>query len=225
MTNQPSAFVEGALEFPPALLRSIETRAPFAWHRYEALVKPDRFAALREEFPDVEQFRHDVGRQRMDGRRPHDRHLLAWDEEVHQRLSPTWRSFLDELRGEAFVDYLTTALGQKPARVRFDWHRSYRGCEVSPHPDAANKIGTLIFYCNTPEDWDAAWGGDTLLLGDLQRATNKPDCDDFASVTPVPMLATQCFFFRRSDHSWHAVAPLQCPDGVYRKTFHAIAER
>jgi hypothetical protein len=225
VTNQPSAFVEGALDLSPGLLRSIDERAPFPWHRYEAFVKPALFARLAAEFPGVEHFRHTVGQQRMDGRRPHDRHLLNWSEELHPHLPPVWQAFLEELQSETFTKYLATALGEKPTRVRFDWHRSYRGCEVSPHPDAANKVGTMVFYFNTRGDWDEAYGGDTLLLGGLRRETNKPELDDFSSVTPVPMLATQCFFFRRSDHSWHAVAPLTAPEGFFRNTFHAIAER
>jgi hypothetical protein len=227
-----SIFVDGVLEPSSDLVAEIDRREPYPWHRYTSFVERSYFDRLRRDFPPLQWFRHDQNRYRGP-QRPHDRHLLAWSTDSaasdglvpHAQLAASWRSFIDALQGDAFTRYFATVLGERPHLIRFDWHRSYRGCEVSPHPDDPYKIGTMIFYFNTPEDWDASYGGDTLLLGGLQQQSRAPEYADFATVTPVPMLATQCFFFRRSPHSWHAVARLQCPNGAYRNTFHAIAER
>jgi hypothetical protein len=230
--SDETIFVDGVLEPAPGLLAEIDRRRPYPWHRYDSFVERSYFDRLRDDFPPAGWFRHDRNRDRGP-QRPHDRYLLKWSAGSaasdgivpHAQLAPSWRRFIEALQSDAFVRYFAAVLREQPHLIRFDWHRSYRGCEVSPHPDDPYKIGTMVYYFNTPHDWNASYGGDTLLLGGLQRPSRAPESSDFATVTAVPMLETQCFFFRRSSDSWHAVAPLQCPDGVFRNTFHAIAER
>jgi len=98
---------------------------------------------------------------------------------------------------------------------------------VSPHTDARRKIGSHIFYFNTPEDWDASWGGQTLVLDDggRMRAHSEPKAGKFREVAASQILGNQSFIFKRTEHSWHAVNPIKCPPDRMRKVFIVVINR
>ena len=114
--------------------------------------------------------------------------------------------------------------GSTPARFRFAWHRSYVGCEVSPHTDSSDKLGTFVFFFNSAQDWHYSYGGATLLLGGLPAGKTCPDFSDFETEIQAHPLDFQCLVFKKTETSWHGVKPLICPEGYHRKTFHVIAE-
>lgn len=223
-----SPFVESALNAGPAEVESFRRREPFAWQSWQAFLEPRFFAELRDAFPPLDRFERHESRQRG-WQRPHDRYYLAYGVETRpgvvagDGLAEPWRRAIAAFQGIPFITFLARMLGGEP-RLRFAWHRSYRGSEVSPHIDASEKLGTMVFYCNAPAEWHAGWGGDTLILGDLQAGVTRPDFADFQTRIAVPALETQCLLFRTSARSWHGVERLQCPDTHFRKTFHVIAE-
>lgn len=217
-----TVFADTALRAAPADVARFRRRRPFAWLAQSAFVRPEFFAALRDDFPPLALFEHHAGRPRG-WQRPHDRYYLAYSDAVRPSLGAAWRRLIDELLQPPFITYLARMLGGMP-RLRFAWHRSYRGCEVSPHIDSAEKLGTMVFYCNDSSDWNAAWGGDTLILGTPRVGNPRPDFPDFEKRIAVPALETQCLLFRTSDRSWHGVERLTCPESHFRKTFHVIAE-
>lgn len=222
-----SVFVDGALH---ADAEPFIAREPFPWRTYRAFVDPARFADACADFPAVELFEQHVQIARG-WQRPHDRYYLAYGGDVASRpgvvgradLPASWRVLIDAFEAAAFRTFMTTML-QRDVSLRFAWHRSYRGCEVSPHVDADEKLGTMVFYCNTAANWDAGWGGDTLLLGDLPSGVTRPDFADFQTRIAVRALETQSLLFGRTSRSWHGVEPLTCPDTHFRMTFHVIAE-
>jgi SM-20-related protein len=72
-----------------------------------------------------------------------------------------------------------------------------RGCWLSPHTDREMRVVTQVVYLN--REWDSAWGGSLRLL--------RSDRMDDVAAEVVPAFNSSVVF-RRTEDSWHAVAPL-----------------
>jgi hypothetical protein len=98
---------------------------------------------------------------------------------------------------------------------------------VSPHCDAKRKLGSHIFYFNTEEDWDPAWGGGTVILDDAGRfdARSAPAFEDFVAFEPAQALGNHSLLFVRNGNSWHGVREIRSPQGALRKVFIVVIER
>jgi hypothetical protein len=112
-------------------------------------------------------------------------------------------------------------LGRRKFIPTLEWYYAWRGCSVSPHCDAKRKLATHIFYFNTEEDWDSAWGGQILMLdSERRRRTHSgPSFDDLRTAASIEARGNGSLFFQRTPQSWHGVRPLQCPEGKLRKLF------
>ncbi|MDP6540837.1 MAG: 2OG-Fe(II) oxygenase, partial [Planctomycetota bacterium] len=101
-----------------------------------------------------------------------------------------------------------------------------RGASVSPHCDAARKLGSQVFYFNDEATWDPAWGGETCVLDDGGRYSHRsnPDFADFDALETVPATGNQSLLFARRGHSWHGVRELTCPEGELRRVFIMAVE-
>ena len=86
------------------------------------------------------------------------------------------------------------------------------------------KLGSHIFYFNTAEDWDPAWGGETLILDDGGRFNQKsaPDFEEFERIIASENLGNHSLLFHRQGNSWHGVREIRCPEGRYRKIFIVV---
>jgi 2OG-Fe(II) oxygenase superfamily len=247
MQSSPSSHRSSVLEpnetfINPAWLDSFamtdfKARQPYPWHDFSQFLTPAGFAALYRDFPSLACFEQHNGMQRSYGQRPHNRYYLAYEQSIyqtpsaqkgviqHQELPPTWQAFLKELEAnQTYQQFLKSALAVPDYKLRYAWHVGFTGSEVSPHVDSPEKIGTHILYFNTSQDWQAEWGGDTLILSGKQTAHLNPDFTDFATVTPVPICDNRSFFFRNYEHGWHGVKPITCPTGSYRRLFNIIVE-
>jgi hypothetical protein len=111
--------------------------------------------------------------------------------------------------------------------LRFHWHWATTGNSVSPHCDRKRKLGSHIFYLNTEDDWDPAWGGETIVLDDGGRFTRNsaPEFEDFDHAIHANALGNRSFIFTRLGNSWHGVEEIRCPEGAYRKVFIAVINR
>lgn len=225
---------------PPAVA-AFQTRHPFPWQDFDGFLEEEAFQELRRTFPSRARFELHRGLRRGGGQRSHDRYYLAYEQSPyhrrsadmpddspgvihHHELAPAWQRFLADLQSAGFLAHLEGRLGQRP-RLRFAWHLSFEGSEVSPHLDSAGKLGTHIFYFNDADDWDDAWGGRTLLLADKRTERPNPEFSEFGEVLSPSMLGNRSLLFQRTPTSWHGVERLSCPRDHYRKTFHVIAER
>jgi hypothetical protein len=220
-------------EFRP---EAFSRRTPFPWNDFAGLLTPEGFHALYKDYPSLELFEAHRGLQRPHGQRPHDRHYLAYEHSIyghsdhkeagevgHADLSPAWQTFMDELKtSEPYRAFIEDLLGVEPLTARYAWHVGVAGSEVSPHRDADNKLGTHIFYFNTHDDWDDAWGGSTLVLGGKKTAALNPDFGDFAAETASDILDNHSFLFKNTPDAWHGVRALTCPEGRHRRLFNVI---
>ena len=112
-------------------------------------------------------------------------------------------------------------LGHDDFFLTAHWHYTPRGCSVSPHCDAHWKLGSHIFYLNDEASWDSSWGGATLMLDDegALEYSSAPAFEDFQTSYACPPVGNRSVLFLRTDHSWHGVQPLQCPEGELRRVF------
>ena len=219
MTYLNDAALSGV---PPAAFREAE---PYPWVNPAAVLHQDAFERLRQELPDKSLFTTRFGIRRRHGQQPHDRYTL----EYHRgsKVTPTWHEFIDELQSSAYREWIADLFGIRRFFLTFHWHYTPTGCAVSPHCDAPRKLGSHIFYFNTEEDWDPAWGGETLLLDDDGRLDlrSAPDFDAFERAVRPNALGNHSLLFGRRGNSWHGVRPLTSPPDRLRKVFIVVINR
>lgn len=199
--------------------------APYPWLNPERLLTEEGYRRLLETLPDVSLFQPVFGRRRKHGQHSHDRFSLEWRDDLP--VAPEWRAFIEELRGSAYRNFLRRMIGHDAFSLRFHWHYTPDGCSVSPHCDAAWKLGSHIFYFNTEQDWDPGWGGETLVLDDRGRFSSRsaPAFEDFDRALASESLGNRSLLFIRNGNSWHGVKPIRCPDGSLRKVFIVVINR
>ena len=198
---------------------------PFPWVNPQGILWPEAFARLCGNLPDISLFKDHFGVTRKAQQEPHDRYTLEY---AGQALVPTpWKEFIGELIGERYRQHLCRLMGVSRTDLNFHWHFAPSGCSVSPHCDSGRKIGSHLFYLNTEEDWDPVWGGQTLVLDDhdLFRHRSAPRFEDFNVASPAEILGNRSFVFTRTDHSWHGVRKIHCPEGYMRKVFIVVLNK
>ncbi len=216
---------------------SFQTKSPFPWSNIHGVLTGEGFHSLWESFPSLELFEHHLNIKRLHGQRPHNRYYLAYESSIYHKensqkgtiqlneLPLPWQSFLHELESNSdFRRFIKKALNVSEYTVRYAWHVGFENCEVSPHVDATEKIGTHIFYFNTENDWDVDWGGSTLVLDEMKVNRLNPDFEDFSIAIPTKILDNHSFLFKNTPTAWHGVRPLDCPPEKYRRLFNVIFE-
>lgn len=122
-------------------------------------------------------------------------------------------------------------LGKRPA-IR-DWALELN-CEFSmlkrdtmlpPHTDSIDKV--LIFLLYFPQDdWQPEWGGGTQFYKPIDRrydsnwSNSRLPRSHVETVFDSGFRPNRLCFFVKSANSWHGVAPLNCPEGVLRRSFN-----
>ena len=200
-------------------------RDPYPWANPADLLRPEAFEALYENLPDVALFQRFFGKQRKAGQRPHDRFVLEYHEGL--AVPKPWVEFIAELSGRRYRRAMCRLFGVRTLAFNFHWHYTPNGCSVSPHCDSTRKLGSHIFYFNTEKDWDASWGGETVVLDDGGRFDPKsaPDFDDFDSASTSEAMGNRSLLFTRRGNSWHGVREIRCPEGRMRKVFIVVVNR
>lgn len=195
---------------------------PFPWVNPERIITEDGYARLIESLPPVSSFTRVFGKQRSYGQRSHDRLALEYHPDLD--LAEPWREFINELASKRYAAFLRRMFGRRGLKLSYHWHYTPSGCSVSPHCDAAHKLGSHVFYLNSEDEWDPHWGGETLVLDDHGRFDHKsaPSFDDFDSAVESQAIGNRSLLFARGKKSWHGVRQIRCPDGLYRKVFIAV---
>jgi len=208
-------------------------KRPFPWRMIDGLLTESGFATLRNDFPPIELFDWHAGRRGSHYVKPQDRYFLAYGRDGEtdagtagpDDLPDSWVAFIDELESSAPYQALINQVIDVPIqRVRYTWHMGVAGSEVCPHVDQDYKMATNIFYFNTADDWDPAWGGNPVILDQKKPDVEFPDFGDFAASEPIDNLGNRSFLFCNTTDAWHGVHPLTCPDGRYRRLFNVVFE-
>jgi hypothetical protein len=206
--------------------KRFQTRDPYPWLNEPGLLSETGFQALVDSLPPVDQFEKRFGHQRKFGQASHDRYALEYSGDLE--LPKPWSDFIAELQGQRYLGWLGTMLGTKHFRLSFHWHYTPKGCSVSPHCDARRKLGSHIFYLNTPDEWDASWGGETCILDDGGKRFDRrssPAFEDFVSSQGSNAIGNWSLLFCRKGNSWHGVREIRCPGDELRKVFIVVINR
>lgn len=204
---------------------AFQSQTPYPWINPEGLLTEVGYHRLLETLPDVTLFTPLFGGNRVYGQQSHDRFSLEYRDDLD--VADSWKEFVAELRGKDYQDFLRRMLGVRSFELLFLWHYTPHSSSVSPHCDSKRKLGSHIFYFNTDQDWDPAWGGETLLLDDGGGFNRKsaPHFDDFQRVTATEALGNRSLLFARTEHSWHGVREIRCSEGHLRKIFIVVINR
>ncbi len=197
---------------------TFQQQQPYPWVKIQKTLTDEGFGRLCENMPDVSLFHKEEGYKRAYGQAAHDRYGLHYTPDL--KLPQPWAEFMAELQGADYQAFLGRMLGTESFLLTFEWHYAWEGCSVSPHCDAARKIATHLFYFNQ-ENWDPAWGGQTLILDGRGRfrTHSAPDFDDLEVAASSDPAGNHSLLFGRKENSWHGVRPLSCPQGVMRRLF------
>jgi hypothetical protein len=218
---------------------SFTNRQPCPWSDFDGLLTDEAFDQLCKEFPSLDLFERHNGISRKDSQRPHDRYYLAFEHSLYGNkkpgqvgcigigdLSPVWQQFIEELQSSPiYRRFVQQRLDAECLAIRFAWHVAGPGNDVSPHCDAASKAGTHIFYFNTSDDWDDAWGGSTLFLSGKKTEAMNPEVSDFEQQYGFSIVNNKSMLFRNTPNAWHGVDRISCPPGKYRRIFNVIFEK
>ena len=195
-----------------------ETR-PFPYSNEQGMLTEEGFNTLLGNMPPLDLFYHNVGKERRAGQTPHDRYSLEYTAETP--VPQPWQEFITELCSDRYRDNICRLLDVNKIEFRFHWHYTPTGCWVSPHTDSPREHGSHLFYFNSEQDWDRNWGGDTLVLDDGGKLdyNSAPDLDEFEAEIPCESIGNYSALMKRTDHAWHAVRPINCPQGEFLKIF------
>jgi hypothetical protein len=198
---------------------------PFPWVNPQGALSEEGYSELIRTLPDVSLFEKSIGMERAYGQKPHDRYELKYRDGLP--LSPQWTQFLSELNSPEYHAEIARLFGTSRFTLRYQWQYSFAGCSVSPHCDSKNKVGTHIFYMNTPENWKDEWGGRTLILDDggVFPPESAPGLSEFKNQTAAEVFGNRSLLFERTDRSWHAVSELVSPEGAMRQIFTVVMDR
>jgi len=204
---------------------AFRAQTPYPWVNPAGLLTEAGLQRLRATMPAVELFTSHFGETRVHGQQNHDRFSLQYRDDL--AVAEPWKEFVAELRGSHYQSFLRRLIGTGSFELSFVWHYTPLGCSVSPHCDSKRKLGSHIFYFNTAQDWDPAWGGETLILDGGRRFNyqSAPSFADFERITPAEALGNYSLLFARTPHSWHGVRELTCPEGYLRKVFIVVINR
>ncbi len=223
-TGQADSWTQPMRYLNVAALASIDAAAfqriqPYPFLEIAGLLTRDAYQALTRDLPDPRIYARSFGRRRRYGQQSHDRFVLQYH--PLRAIPETWREFVAELKGPAYRRFVADLLGRDDFILHFHWHNTPRGCSVSPHCDAAWKLGSHIFYLNTETDWRPEWGGETIALGGLDRSDSRaaPRFEDFPIRIAARPYGNRSLLFRRDEASWHGVRALDCPLGALRRVF------
>jgi hypothetical protein len=194
--------------------QAFQQQQPYPWVNVQNTLTPEGFEQLRASLPDIAQFRRMVGVKRAYGQAPHDRSILHYLPGME--LAQPWKEFIGELNSAYYLSFLHRMLGvpaHKQLILSMEWYYAWQGCAVSPHCDARRKLATHIFYFSSEQDWLSEWGGRILILDDERRfkAHSGPLLDQFKIAKEIEARGNASLFFQRTEHSWHAVRPLESP--------------
>lgn len=201
---------------------TFRTTKPFPYANPEGLITDEGYRQLLDNMPDISMFEKIFGYRRLGGQDPHNRYALEWTPQID--VPAPWQEFIGELRSDRYRRAVARLMGGNKVEFRFHWHYTPNGCSVSPHTDSKREHGSHLFYFNAEGDWDPAWGGDTLVLDDGGRLDFKtaPTYEDFVAEIPAKSIGNYSLLFERTDHAWHAVREITCPEGRMRRLFIVV---
>jgi len=193
------------------------------WLPVSDFLTNEALQTLTQDFPSMDLFDHQPHRNlgvTYNGRWVLDSVKHAAKMELIPESWRKFRAYLSDPNGPYYKE-VSQKLGIE-FDVRFEWHQSEAGFEIGPHTDNPRKWATHILYFHSVNDWDARWGGETLVLLGNKGDEFTPNYEDFREQVSIPFLGNKSFFLITKPDSYHAVKKLCTPPGIFRKTLNII---
>ena len=183
------------------------------------MLTEEGFDALLNNMPGIDLFYHNIGKERRAGQTPHDRYSLEYTPET--QVPKPWQEFIDELCSDRYRDNICRLFGVKKIEFRFHWHYTPTGCWVSPHTDSP---GNTVHTCSTStrKKTGIRTGAATRwywMMVASSTTTQRPVSRSFRAKFACESIGNYSALMKRTDHAWHAVRPINCPEGEFRKIF------
>jgi hypothetical protein len=190
----------------------------YAPHKYmKEFVDNDVFTELQTSWPDASLFKDDGNvKPRKHGQRPHLRKLMCYavtpqssyfDPYMVELSSlPTiWRDFaFHVMHSKEYREFIGDCFQIKNFNMRFDWHLTGSGKDVSPHVDSLGKEGSHLMYF-MPDGWTDDMGGQTVFYKYKLIAANNPEADDFKDKVMYKNTGNTSLLFKNQEGGWHGV--------------------
>ena len=135
-------------------------------------INNEDYEELLNQYPDDSLFKDEIPDTRKHGQRPHCRRLMVVKTENESKyfdpyiknindLPFVWQTLLQELQDKDYKDFICDLLKINDFRIRFDFHRTQSGLDVSPHVDSVSKYASHLLYF-MPKNWKNEYGGKTI---------------------------------------------------------------
>ena len=192
---------------------------------------PNAYERMLKDFPKNELFKDEFPKDRKHGQRPHCRRFFCigetqgskyFDEymvEIEQ-LPSIWYQFCNNiLKNKDYHKFICKALNVKTFKIRFDFHKTEGGLDVSPHIDSIGKIGSHLFYF-MPNGWTDEDGGKTIFYRDKTVDKMNPEPKDFKKSVTTSVIGNRSCLFKNAEEGWHGVT--QVNSNVHRQICNVV---
>lgn len=215
-------------------LSEFDKQIGYAPHQHISnFLNTEVFEKLKINFPADGLFQDELPEKRKQNQRPHHRRLMCvydgsdnffdhYKVDVHA-LPVIWQQLIQLLSDTdgKYNAWLKNTLKVDSFTIRFDFHRTKSGLDVSPHEDTASKIGSHLFYF-MPDGWKEEYGGTTIFYKDKLVERGNPEPNDFGESKTYPVIGNYSLLFKNAQPGWHGVRPIQNNQGLHRQIFSVV---
>ena len=188
---------------------------------YDNFINQNDYEELLKTFPGDELFKDEFPEERKYGQRPHCRKFFCMGETQGSKyfkqyltsvndLPFVWQTLISELRGKEYKEWICKTLNIEDFKIRFDFHRTRAGLDVSPHIDSIGKIGSHLLYF-MPKEWQEDWGGETIFYKGKKIDKMNPEPGDFYFHKVESVSGNRSCLFKNSTGGWHGVKEVNAP--------------
>ena len=182
-------------------------------------INNEYYKKLLNEFPSDDLFTEEQPKTRKLGQRPHCRRFMCITTEKESsyfdnyiidqtKLPMIWQELLTEIKGEEYRKWICDMLQIKDFRIRFDFHRTESGLDVSPHVDSVGKYASHLLYF-MPEEWNDDNGGSTIFYSGKTIDRLNPEPTDFKQSVLYPVIGNSSLLFKNVPDGWHGITEVK----------------
>jgi len=220
---------------------------PFPYFELDNFVPQELYNKLQEEFPPTEEITkvftdhkkfinsRDIEDYREDffAERPHWKAVIEilesqeFASDVEKMLRPHLfhHRYLGALRKWcAYPDPANPWPFKRRTQIGYEWSAMPPGSLVNPHTDKCSKMATFVWHI--PErNWKPEFRGATHFVTPKNAKYNanwsnfKLPFDEVEPLHISDAKQNRLIMFAKTANSWHAVPPIECPEGVWRRVF------
>ena len=188
---------------------------------YDNFINQTEYNKLLKTFPGDELFKDEFPEDRKHGQRPHQRRFFCIGETQGSKyfeqylakaddLPDIWEKLIHELTSKDYKQWICKTFKIKDFKIRFDFHRTRAGLDVSPHVDSIGKIGSHLLYF-MPKEWQDEWGGKTIFYKGRTVDKMNPEPEEFTNSRTTNITGNSSCLFKNSTDGWHGVTQVNAP--------------